>query len=98
VLVVEPDHLDAAVNEFKSTLRTYTYSPSERYAAFKPGDRVAEYGLAALVTGGAAAVATKTGLWKMIGVSLAAAWKLVAAAVAGIFAFVRNLFRRRQKA
>jgi len=42
----------------------------QRYAEFRPGDKIAEYGLAALITGGAAAVALKTGLfqkfWKLI--------------------------------
>ena len=33
-------------------------------AAYKDGDKVSEYGLAALVTGGAAAAVAKTGLFK----------------------------------
>jgi uncharacterized membrane-anchored protein len=98
VLVADPQALDAAVSEFNASLRTYQYSASERYAAFKPGDKIAAYGLAALVTGGLAAVATKTGFWKTIGIALAAGWKLVAAALAGLFAFVRNLFKGRKQA
>jgi uncharacterized membrane-anchored protein len=98
VLVVDPERLDTAVGEFKASLGTYTYSSSERYAAFRPGDRIAQYGLGALVTGGIAAAAVKTGFWKSIGVFLAAGWKLVAAALAGFFAYVRNLFKRRQTA
>ena len=35
----------------------------ERYAEYRPGDKIAKYGLAALVTGGAAVVAVKTGLF-----------------------------------
>lgn len=97
VLVVEPEALDAAVSEFTASLKTYQYSASERYAAFKAGDKIAEYGLAALITGGAAAVATKTGFWKMLGVTLVAAWKLVAVGIAAVVAFLRTLLKRRQK-
>ena len=63
----------------------------ERYAEFRAGDRVAEYGLAALVLGGAAAVATKSGFLKAFG-------KLIVVGVMGVgaavLAFVRRLRRR----
>jgi uncharacterized membrane-anchored protein len=95
ILVVDPQTFDAATSEFKTALETYKYSSSERYEAFRPGDKIAEYGLAALITGGAVAVATKTGFWKVIGVTLAAAWKFVAAGVVAFIAWVRNLFKRR---
>lgn len=96
-LVSDPEDFAAATREFKSALATYRYSESERYAAFRQGDKIAEYGLAALVTGGAAAVATKTGFWKVLLASLAAAWKLVAAAVVAALGFIRNLFRREKR-
>ena len=41
VLVVDPERLDTAVGEFKASLGTYTYASSERYATFRPGDRIA---------------------------------------------------------
>jgi len=66
VLIAEPQDLSAATDEFKSTLAGFSYSPGQRYAEYRPGDKVAKYGLAALVTGGAAAIAVKTGLWKVI--------------------------------
>lgn len=69
-LVVEPSQLGVTVPVFKGLLRGYTFKSGERYAEFRAGDKVAEYGLAALVTGGAAAVALKTGF-------LAKAWKVI---------------------
>jgi uncharacterized membrane-anchored protein len=95
LLVVDPSTIDASVVEFKTALLGYDYVPGQRYAEYKAGDKVAEYGLAALIAGGAAAVATKTGFWKMIAVSLAAAWKLVVGAVFALFAAIGRLFKRR---
>jgi uncharacterized membrane-anchored protein len=65
----------------------------ERYAEFKPGDRAAEYGLAGLIVGGAAAAAAKSGALKgfikVIGVAAIAAF-------AALAAFLGRLFRRKQ--
>lgn len=95
LLVVDPSTIDASVKEFETALQAYDYVQGQRYAEYKAGDKVAEYGLAALIAGGAAAVATKTGFWKMIAVSLAAAWKLVVGAVFALFAAIGRLFKRR---
>jgi hypothetical protein len=67
VLVTDPARLTADVAEFKTALAGYTFVTGERYSEFRAGDRVAEYGLAALVLGGAAAVATKGGFLKAFG-------------------------------
>ncbi len=95
VLVADPQTLDQAVREFKDSIKTYDYASGERYAEYKAGDKVAEYGLAALIGGGAAAVAVKTGLWKTILVALAAGWKIVAAAAAGAVAWIVKFFKRK---
>ncbi|HJV62474.1 MAG TPA: DUF2167 domain-containing protein [Albitalea sp.] len=96
ILVTEPDTLDKDVNELRGLLTTgFAFNPGERYDEFKPGDHVAEYGLGALVLGGAAAAAIKGGWWKGIVALLAAGWKLIAAAVVAGFAAIGKLFRRR---
>lgn len=95
VLVADPENLDQAVREFKSSIKTYDYASGERYAEYKSGDKIAEYGLAALIGGGAAAVAVKTGLWKTILVALAAGWKVVAAAAAAAVAWAVKFFKRK---
>lgn len=75
-LLVAPDKFDAQMAWFRGALGGFTYNAGEDYAAFRQGDKIAEYGLAALVTGGAVAVAAKSGLlsklWKFIVLGLAA--------------------------
>lgn len=93
VLVADPSILETAVPEFKSTVAGYEFVRGQRYAEVKQGDRVAEFGLAALIAGGAAAVATKKGFWAVIAGFFAGAWKVVAGAVVGLFAWIRSLFK-----
>jgi len=95
VLIAEPQDLTAATNDFKSTLSGFTYSPGQRYAEYKPGDKLAKYGLAALVTGGAAAIAVKTGLWKVIVGAVVAGWKFIAAAAIAVFGTIARRFKRK---
>ncbi|HET8899646.1 MAG TPA: DUF2167 domain-containing protein [Rhodanobacteraceae bacterium] len=93
-LVVDPTVYAASISEFKRALQAYKFNPNDSYAAYTAGDKTAEYGLAALITGGAAAVATKTGFWKVIAGALAAGWKFVVAGVAALFAGVRKFLGR----
>jgi uncharacterized membrane-anchored protein len=95
VLVSAPQNLDEAIADFKSTLTGLDYLPGQRYAEYKPGDKIAKYGLAALITGGAAAIAVKTGLWKVILGGLIAGWKFIAAAAAAIFGGLARRFKRK---
>ncbi len=95
VLIADPRNLSAATDEFKSTLAGFEYSPGQRYAEYKPGDKIAKYGLAALVTGGAAAIAVKTGLWKVIVGAVVAGWKFIAAAFVALFGGLSRRFKRK---
>ena len=95
VLVTSPDSLTASIADFKGTLSRFEYTPGQRYAEYRPGDKVAKYGLAALVTGGAAAIAVKTGLWKVIVGAAVAGWKFVAAAVVGLFTWITRRLKRK---
>lgn len=94
ILVSDPEHLNADIKEFKGALNGFEFVQGERYAEWKQGDKVAEYGLGALVLGGAAAVATKKGLWAVLGGLLAAGWKILAGlavvAVAGLGSFFKK--------
>ena len=56
-LVISPEQVTAALPSFKTELGGFSFTPGQRYSEFRKGDKVAEYGLAALVVGGAAAVA-----------------------------------------
>jgi uncharacterized membrane-anchored protein len=95
VLISSPDNLDEAIADFKSTLTGFEFSAGQRYAEYKPGDKIAKYGLAALITGGAAAIAVKTGLWKVILGGLVAGWKFIAAAAVAIFGGLARRFKRK---
>jgi uncharacterized membrane-anchored protein len=66
------------------------FTEGNRYADFKQGtDKVAAYGLAALVAGG---VAAKAGFFKIILVGLLAAKKFVIIAVIAVAAALKKMF------
>jgi uncharacterized membrane-anchored protein len=93
-LITSPETLDSDLVEFRKTLSGFAYTPDQSYAAYKDGDKVSEYGLAALVTGGAAAALAKGGLLKGLFALLAAGWKIIAVAVVAGFATLRGFFAR----
>jgi uncharacterized membrane-anchored protein len=95
-LVSDPGQLPQNVEEFKHSLEGFVYASGEKYSEFKSGDKIAEYGLAALILGGAAAVATKKGFWAAIVAFLAAFWKLIGVAVVGVLAWLGSLFKRKR--
>lgn len=95
LVLTSPEELTASVADFKTKLPGFAFNPGETYADFRQGDKVAEYGLAALVTGGAAAVAAKKGFFAAIGLFLLKMWKLVLVGVVGIGAGIRAWFRRK---
>lgn len=75
-LVLGPDDLAGAVPEFDQILAGFSFNAGNRYAEFRAGDKVATYGLTALVAGGVGAAAMKSGLlakfWKAIVVGVIA--------------------------
>jgi uncharacterized membrane-anchored protein len=95
-LVSDPDTLARDMAEFKASLQKVSYVSGEKYSEFKQGDRVAEFGLAALILGGAAALATKKGFWGAIVAFFAAFWKLIAGVAIAALAGLGSLFRRRK--
>lgn len=94
-LIEDRAHVDATIPEFREILRSHRYSSGESYAEYRQGDRIAQYGLGALVLGGAAAAAAKFGLFGPMLLFLKKGWKIVAAAVVGAAMWVKNLFTRR---
>jgi len=83
-LVLGNDSVGTALPRFNEVLKGFSFRQGHSYAEFRAGDKVAEYGLAALVAGGATALAAKTGL-------LAKLWKLIVALVVGLFAALKRL-------
>ncbi|WP_374334826.1 DUF2167 domain-containing protein [Leeia sp.] len=95
-LVAEPQDLEAAIKEFKEAIKGYDYVAGQRYAEYQDGDKTAEYGLAALIAGGAAAVATKKGFWAAIVSFFAAGWKIIAGVFVALGGWVASLFRKKE--
>ncbi len=95
VLVADLETLEQDTKAFKTSLQGFTFNAGETYAEFKQGDKVAEYGLAALILGGAAAVATKKGFWGVIAGFFAAFWKLIAAGGVALIAGLRSFFKKK---
>ncbi len=94
VLVADPAVLDSSVAELKHALTGFSYIPGEKYAEYREGDHIAEYGLAALVAGGAAAVATKKGLWPVIAAFFIKGWKLLMLAFVGLGSYFKKFFNK----
>jgi uncharacterized membrane-anchored protein len=97
ILVSDPEMLEADTKEFKTILKGFTYNSGESYAEFRSGDKVAEYGLAALILGGAAAVATKKGFWAAIAGFFAAFWKVIVGLGAAAIAGLGSMFKKKQE-
>jgi uncharacterized membrane-anchored protein len=92
-LVTSEDTITEDRKHAGTILATLDYKPGERYADFDAStDRVAEYGLAALIGGIAA---KKLGLLAVIGLALVKFWKIVLIAVAVAGGGLTKLFRRK---
>jgi uncharacterized membrane-anchored protein len=61
-LVCDPDILESSLAALRTTLKGFNYITGESYAEYRKGDKVANYGLTALVAGGGLALAAKSGL------------------------------------
>jgi uncharacterized membrane-anchored protein len=95
VLVANLEDLTAAQATLNTLLENYRFNSGETYAEWKQGDKIAEYGLGALVLGGVAAVAAKKGLWTVLAGFLAAAWKFLLAGVLAAGGWLRSLFKKK---
>lgn len=85
--------VEAAIPEM---LDAVSFTPGNRYEDFQAGrDKVAEYGLAALVAGGLGAAASKTGILAVILLFLKKFFVFILAGVAALF---RAITGRRQQA
>lgn len=85
-LVSSEEELPAAMTEVNTLFANYTYRPGSTYAEYVEGtDKLAEYGLTALVVGGAGAALVKSGL-------LARLWKPIALFLVAVGAGVKRFF------
>jgi uncharacterized membrane-anchored protein len=91
VLVCSTDKLQETLPLFRELIGGYSYKQGETYAEYKPGDKIAKYGLTALVAGGAVAVAAKTGLLATLLLFFKKAWKLVIIGLVAVGALIKRL-------
>jgi uncharacterized membrane-anchored protein len=98
-LMDDPKTIEASKVDGLAVLRATTFKPGSRYEDFdKSKDKVAEYGLAALVLGGAGAAALKLGLGGKLLALIIAGKKVIVLFFVAIGAWFKKLFghRRRQ--
>jgi uncharacterized membrane-anchored protein len=94
-LVCNVDNFPPAMAQTDRLLAAnFGYIQGQRYAEWKKGDKIAAYGLSALVLGGGAAVAAKMGLLGKLGGLFAKFAKLVIAGLVALGAAVAKLWRR----
>lgn len=94
VLITQPDELPKTLPTFRNLLAAYTFNTGQTYAEYRPGDKVAKYGLAALVVGGAAFGAAKLGAFAWLALLFKKGFKLIIVAFVAIVAFFKKLFAR----
>jgi len=97
-LVGDLDQFKINEEQTDKMLTDFRYLPGSSYAEFRSGDKVAKYGLAALVVGGAGVLAAKAGLFAKLGVLLAKAGKAIVLGIvalgAGIVKFWKKILGR----
>ncbi|MCB1235846.1 MAG: DUF2167 domain-containing protein [Verrucomicrobiae bacterium] len=94
VLVCDPEQLDAVMPEYQNLIAGFQYRGGHRYAEYKSGDKVAKYGLTALIVGGGAAVAAKTGLLAAFAKAIAKGGKAIVVGIVALFAGIWKAIKR----
>ena len=94
ILVTSPETFEADLADFRTSDAKLAFNPGTSYSEFRTGDKVAGYGLAALIAGGAAAAVVKSGAGKGIIVGLIAFWKIILAGIVAVLAGLTKFLRR----
>ena len=94
VLVSSEEKLQDILPQFNNVLKGYSYKSGHRYAEFRRGDKIAKYGLTALVLGGAATVAAKAGLFKYIGKFFIFIFAAIAAFFKGVWEKLKGVWEK----
>lgn len=99
-LVCEPEEMEKMIAEQEKILTGFNYIEGQRYAEFREGDKVAKYGLTALIAGTGAFAAAKMGLFPKLGLLIAKMGKgivlVIVAALAGLKKLFGKIFGSRQ--
>lgn len=100
ILVTDPGNYAQDLPQFHAAISGLEYLPDKRYDAHKSGDKLAAFGLGALIAGGAAAAVAKSGLLAgllamMLKFGVAFYKLILLGAVALVAAFRKTIFGRR---
>jgi uncharacterized membrane-anchored protein len=90
-LVTSREHFAAVLPTFDQMVTGFGFKSGHTYGEWREGDKLAEYGLTALVAGGAGVLAVKSGI-------LAKFWKLIVAGAVAVAAFFKKLFGKQKPA
>jgi len=93
-LVCSPEEMQSLIPQYQEIIAAHQYVTGESYAEYREGDKIAKYGLTALVAGGAAMAAGKMGLFAKLAGVFAKMGKLAIAVVIGIGVAIKALFSK----
>jgi len=92
IIADRPENITQSVAECTALLKGLEFVPGQQYAEFRPGDKIAEYGLTGLMLGGGALLAAKSGLLAQLSKFI----KVIVLGIIGLFAaltkWLKNLF------
>ncbi len=91
------EQLDVAAPAFRQVLNDFSYGGGETYAEYRAGDKVAKYGLGALVLGGAVLGAAKFGLLAKFVLFFKKGIKFVVLGVVALGAWIKKLFTEKKR-
>lgn len=93
-LICDLDDLQAILPSYQDLLLGHQYKEGRSYAEYRKGDKLAEYGLTALIAGGAAYGAAKLGLLSSIMVFFKKFLKFIVIGLVAIGAGIKKFFSR----
>ncbi len=97
-LVLSAGQLERVRPYFDLLLKDFSFSKGNKYAEFRAGDKIAAYGLTALVAGGAGAALVKSGLLQKFWKVIALAFIALATQLKRIFNWIRGRRSEEQEA
>jgi len=90
-LVCDTEALQGTLPEYQKLLTGYDYHAGKTYAEFEDGDKVSEYGLKALVAGGAIFAAAKLGFFAKILLFFKKGLKLIAIGAIAVGVWIKRI-------
>lgn len=90
-LLVDPAKMTETLPVYRNLLSEYGFKSGERYAEYRQGDKLAKYGLTALIVGGTAVGAAKLGFFAWLAVAFKKFWKVLVIGLVAAAAGIRRL-------